>query len=177
MTILWCPLHSLLCLLSKRYDWLLECHTACRSQKSSWFQPLLVPRFDFLGEGGCWMWRKAHWTWTGASFSLQWNLIWVCENGFGVNAALVCAVSPKKRMFISNISCIFAERHIYLCILLTVQVIVRIGHHQLFQAKCCFSIAVERNKKNSQPTKSAKDVSYFCLNNCEAQDASCLINL
>lgn len=99
-----------------------------------------------------------------------WNRIW------GKCSLSMCCVS-KELKFISNISCIFDERHIYLCILLTVQVIVRIGHHQLFQAKCCFSIAVETNKKNSQLTNTAKDVSYFCLNNYEAQDALCLIHL
>lgn len=35
----------------------------------------------------------------------------------------------------------------YLSVLLTVQVIVRIGHHQLLQAKGCFSIAAEMTRK------------------------------
>lgn len=52
MTILWCPLHSLLCSLSKRHDWLLEWNAASRSQKLRWFQPLLVLKFFFFGGGG-----------------------------------------------------------------------------------------------------------------------------
>lgn len=35
----------------------------------------------------------------------------------------------------------------YLSVLLTVQVIVRIGHHQLLQTKCGFSIAVEMTRE------------------------------
>lgn len=35
----------------------------------------------------------------------------------------------------------------YLSVLLTVQVIVRIGHHQLLQTKRGFSIAVEMTRK------------------------------
>lgn len=35
----------------------------------------------------------------------------------------------------------------YLSVLLTVQVIVRIGHHQLLQTKRSFSIAVEMTRK------------------------------
>lgn len=35
----------------------------------------------------------------------------------------------------------------YLSVLLTVQVIVGVGHHQLLQAKRCFSIAVETTRQ------------------------------
>lgn len=44
---------------------------------------------------------------------------------------------------------LWKSRCTYLCILLTVQVIVRIGHHQLLQTKSSFPIAIEMTNKGS----------------------------
>lgn len=64
----------------------------------------------------------------------------------------------------------------YLSVLLTVQVIVGIGHHQLLQTKRSFPIAEGEDKENSKQIDTAVVVSSFSLLNCEAQHP-CTINL
>lgn len=57
----------------------------------------------------------------------------------------------------------------YLGVLLTVQVIVRVGHHQLLQTKRGFSIAVESTRRTGGAIDTAVHVSSSSLLNCEAQ--------
>lgn len=55
----------------------------------------------------------------------------------------------KELKFIPQFAPMLDDGHpgTYLSVLLTVQVIVRIGHHQLLQTKRCFSIAVEMTRR------------------------------